>query len=68
MSQCYSVIIHQGVSAPGHGKEVVDGLNAVGKCYIYQFMSNVRLLRTNIFDSYMTMHTGNQKNDVSLSK
>ena len=31
MSQCYYIIIDQGISAPGHGKEVRDGLNAVDK-------------------------------------
>ena len=35
MSQTYSIIIDLGISAPGHGKEVVDGLNAVDKRYIY---------------------------------
>ena len=43
MSQIYSIIIDIGISAPGHGKEVVDGLNAVGKRYIYQLMSKVQL-------------------------
>ena len=43
MSQCYSVIIDRGISAPGHGKQVVDGLNAVDKHYIYQLMSNFQL-------------------------
>ena len=41
MLKCYSVIIDHGISAPGHGKEVVDVLNAVDKRYIYQLMSNV---------------------------
>ena len=36
MSQCYSVIIDRGISAPGYGKEVVDGINAIDKRYIYQ--------------------------------
>ena len=31
MSQTYSIIIDRGISAPGHGKEVVDGLNAFDK-------------------------------------
>ena len=31
MSQTYSIIIDRGISAPGYGKEVVDGLNAVDK-------------------------------------
>ena len=43
MSQCYSIIIDQGISAPEHGKEVVDGLNSVDKRYVYQLMSNVKL-------------------------
>ena len=34
ISQTYSIIIDWGIIAPGHGKEVVDGLNAVDKRYI----------------------------------
>ena len=40
---CYLIIIYQGIIAPGHGKEVVDGINAITKRYIYQLMSNVQL-------------------------
>ena len=61
MSQCYPVTIDQRISAPGHGKELVDGLNAVDKRYIYQLMSNVQLPGTNIFDSQMQMHTDKNK-------
>ena len=43
MLQCYSVIFYRGISAPGHGKEVVDGINAIEKRYIYLLMSNVQL-------------------------
>ena len=43
MSQTYSIIIDHGISAPGYGKELVDGLNAVDKRYIYQLMSKVKL-------------------------
>ena len=43
MSQTYCIIIDRGISAPGHGKELVDGLNAVDKRYIYQLMSKVQL-------------------------
>ena len=68
MSQCYSIIIDRGISAPWHGKEVVDGLNAVYKLYIYQLMSTVKLTNTTIFDSQIQMNTGNQKYDVSLAK
>ena len=43
MSHFYSIIIDRGIIAPGHEKEVVDGLNDVDKRYIYQFMSTVQL-------------------------
>ena len=68
MSHCYSIIIYRVISAPGHGQEVVDGLNAFDKRYIYQFISNVQLPGSNIFDSQMQIHTGNQNNDVIFSK
>ena len=60
MSQCYSIIFYQGMSAPGHSKEVVVGLNDVDKRYIYQLMSIVQLPGSNIFDSQMQIHTGKQ--------
>ena len=60
MPQCYSVIIDQGISAPGNGKEVVDGLNVVDKRYIYQLMSNVKLPGSNRFYFQMKIHTSNQ--------
>ena len=41
--QCHSIIIDRGIGAPGHVKEVVDGIDAIYKRYIYQLMSNVQL-------------------------
>ena len=61
MSQCYSIIIYQGISAPGHGKEVVDGIIAVDKSYIYQLMPTVQLPRSVRIDSKIKMHTGTEK-------
>ena len=68
MSQILSVIIDLGISAPGHGKYVVDGLSAADKSYKYQFISNVQCTGSNRFDSHMEVHTGNQNNDVILAK
>ena len=68
MSQCYFIIIDQGISAPGNDKEVVYGPKAVDKRYIYQLMSTVQLPGSKIFYSQMQMHTGNQKYYVSLAK
>ena len=53
MSRFYYIIIDRGISAPGHDKEVVDGLNAVYKLYIYQLISTVQIPGSKIFDSQM---------------
>ena len=42
LSLCFSIIIDQGISAPGYVKEVVNGLDAIDKNYIFQLMSNVQ--------------------------
>ena len=68
ISQTYSIIIDRGISAPGHGKEVVGGLNVVDKRYIYQLMSKVQLPGSVRFDSQIKIHTGTKKKDVSLAK
>ena len=68
MSQCYSIIIDSGISTPGHRKEVVDGINAVDKLYIYQLMSKVQLPRSVIFDSQIKMHTVTKNIYVSLAQ
>ena len=53
------------MNVPGYDKEVIDGLNAVDKRYIYKLMFTFQLTEPNRFDSYTQMHTGNQKYDVS---
>ena len=50
MSQCYSIIIYRGVSAPGHGKQVADDINAIDKRYIYKLMSNVQFPTSKTFE------------------
>ena len=68
MSQCYSIIIDQGVISTGNSKEVVDLINAVDKHYLYQFMSTIQLPGSKIFDLRIQVYTGNQKYDVTLAK
>ena len=67
MSQTYSIIIDRGISALGHGKEVVDGLNDFDHHYIYQLISKVQLPGSVRFDSQIKMHTGTENKDVILS-
>ena len=68
MSQTYSIIIDRGISAPRHGKEVVDGLNSIVYRYIYIWMSKVQLPGSVRFDSQIKIHTGTENKYVSLSK
>ena len=51
MLKCYSLIIDCGISATGHRKEVVNGINATEKRYIYQLISIVQLPVSKTFDS-----------------
>ena len=66
--QCYSVTIDHGISAHGHGKEVVDSPNTIDKRYIYQLMSNIQLTGSNTFDSQVLMNSYTQNNYVRLDK
>ena len=60
-SECYSIIINRGICEPGHGKEVVDGIDAIEKFYIYHLMSNFQLPGSKKFDSQILMNSCTQK-------
>ena len=68
LSQSHSIIIDRGISAHGHGKEVVDGTNFIDKRYIYQIISHVQLTGSKTFYLQILMHSCTHKNDVSLAK
>ena len=68
LSQLHSIIFDWGISAPEHGKEVVDCLNAIDKRYIYQLISTVQISGSKIFGKNILMHSCTPKNDVSLAK
>ena len=68
LSQCYSIIIDRGISAPGHGNRWLMVLMPFTKCYMYQLMSNVQLPVSKTFDSQILMHYCTPKKDVSLAK
>ena len=68
LSQAFYIIIDRGISAPGHGRELVDGLNAVDKRFFSQLMSTVQLPSAKGYDTQMVMHTGNRTSNVSLAR
>ena len=69
-SQCLSNPIDRGISVTVHGKDVVDGLNAIDKryIYIYQLMCHVQFPGSKTFDSQIIMHSFKHKDDISLAK
>ena len=67
-SQCLSILIDRGISAPGYVKDDVDGINSIYKRYIYQLMSNVQIPGSRTFDSQILMHYCTAKKVVSMAK
>ena len=68
LSQAFYVLIGHGISAPGHYKEVVDGLNAIDKSFILKLMPAKKLPSAKGYDTQMVMHNGTHTYDVSLVK
>ena len=67
LSQAFSVIIDCGISALGHDREVVYGLSAIEKQFLFQLMSTVQLPGAKGYDTKMVMHTGTRTPNVSLA-
>ena len=57
LSQRQSIIFYRGISAPEHGKEVVDYLNSIFKRYMYQLRSPVQLPGSKTFYSNIIMNS-----------
>ena len=60
-SQLHSIIFDRGISAPRHGKDVVYGLNAIDKHYMYKLMSIFQLPGSKIFGKRILMHSCQKK-------
>ena len=66
LSQAFYVIIDRFISAPGHVREVVYGLNAINIRFPFQLMSTLQLIGAKGYDTHMVIHTGIHTYDVSL--
>ena len=67
-AQRHPIIFDQGISASGHRKEVVDGLNTIDKRYMYQLMSNVQLPGSKRLEKQILMHSCTHKKDIIMAK
>jgi hypothetical protein len=63
-----NVIIDQAVGAPGHGKDVVDGLNATDKRYLKQKMSMVSTPEENDSNNRMSACSMVEEEGKSLAE
>ena len=67
LSQAFFVIIDYGISVPGHGIELVDGINDIYKRFLFQSISTFQLPGKKGYDTRMIMQTGTHTPGVSLS-
>ena len=67
LSQAYYVIIDGGFSAPLHIIEVICGLNATEKRFVFQFMKTVKLPGSKGYDTKVVIYFLTSTMDVSLS-
>ena len=65
--QSFNIIIYRGISAKGHGREVVDGLNDTDKMFIFCLMKTFQLPGSERFDTKLSAHKTTQNTDVSLA-
>ena len=49
LSQVYNIVVKLGVSAPWHGQEVFDGLNAINKVF-FKWMETVKIPVSKVYD------------------
>ena len=68
LSHSYNIVIYRGVGTPGHGKYVVDGLNATDKRFLKMLMKTVQLPGESTNDSYMAMYNKTSNADISLAR
>ena len=62
-----SINIDRSISSPGHGRELVDGINATNNIFLFQLLSTVQLPDAKIYDTHMVMQTGTRTSNVSLA-
>ena len=64
----YGIIIDRAIGAPGHGKDIVDGLNAVDKQYLKGCMRTIKTADETEFDiKKIQIHSIHENNATSYA-
>ena len=68
LSRAYNILIDCCVGAPGHGKDVLYGLNATEKMFLIISMTTVKLPGSATNDSHMVMRNTIINTDISIAR
>ena len=68
LSHAYNNIIYSGVGAPGHGREVVYGLNSTDKWFLSVLITTTELPSEKVYDTQMKIHTSTANTYISLAR
>ena len=68
LSHEFYVIIECGIIATGHGIELLYGLNAIEKRFLFQLMPTLKLLGAKGYYTHLVMHTGTRTSDINLDR
>ena len=64
----YQIVIDRAVCAPGHGKSIIDGLNAVDKHYLRNVMCMSGSNRNDVIETRMNMYAMTESSNRSFAK
>ena len=67
LSQSYNIIIDHGIIAPGHGRDVVDGMNATNNFFLVQLMETMKVSGSKGNETKMAMHSSTHRANISLA-
>ena len=69
ISKSYQIVLDRAVDTPGHGKDVVDGFNAVQKRYLSTCLRmRIAPESDNIDSNRMRVYAMNEKVEVRFAK
>ena len=68
LAHAYNIIIDRGVGAPGHGREVVDGLNDTEKRLLSILITTVQMTGAEYYDSQTANLTSTENTYISLAR
>ena len=67
LSYSYGIIMDIAINAPGHGKNVVDGINATYKCYLKEQIEPIGKLSSNDTSNILILPSASKDASIKLS-